>query len=176
MNNELDPTREHIVSKINIKKNAAQKLEDSSTSLAEQINIYENAIQNTQRKLNAQREKKAQMEQSRDRYDEEHRTRQSEVEHMEEILARYDASTVEGLSVKEVLNRKLAEDKANFNADTWTPGSFTDTLKEDEEFRIAKERNDYLLSLQEACKSDVNKIMVSRGEVSGFNVKGRKGV
>lgn len=176
MNNELDPTREHIVSKIAIKGNAAKKLEASSNSLDEQIDIYENAIQNTLRKLAAQREKKAQMEQSRDRYQEELSSRRSEIEHMEEILSRYDESTVEGEALGKILNRKLDEDKAEFDAETWTPGTTGKVLTDDEEYQVARERKLYLLDLREACKSDVNKIMVSRGEVSVYNVKGRKGV
>ena len=176
MNNEIDPTRDHIVSKIAIKSNAAKKLEDSAESLDTQIAIYENAIQNTQRKLDAQREKKAQMEQSRDRYVEDLRNRESEIEHMEEILSRYDESTVEGEALGEILNRKLDEDTAEFDADTWTPGTTGKVMKEDEEYQKARARKLYLLDLREACKSDVNKIMVSRGEVSVYNVKGREGV
>ncbi len=176
MNNELDPTREHIVAKLDGKKAATNKLLDSVDGLDGQISIYDAAIKKTLQKLESQRSRKKSFEASRQQILDQAEIRQGEIEHMEEILSRYDESTVEGEALGKILNRKLVKDSAEFDAETWTPGTTGKVMKEDEEYQTARERKLYLLDLREACKSDVNKIMVSRGEVSVYNVKGRKGV
>ena len=177
MNNELDPTREHIVAKLDAKKAATTKLLDSVGGLDGQIDIYDKAIQKTMDKLASQRARKASFEASRQQILDQAEIRQGEIDHMEEILSRYDESTVEGEALGEILNRKQAEDSAEFDAETWVPGATGKVaLKDDKEYQEALTRKRYLLDLREACKFDVNKIMVSRGEVSEFNVKGRKGV
>lgn len=177
MNIELDPTRESIVAKLNGKKAATQKLHDSAEGLEGQIDIYDTAIKKTLEKLESQRSRKASFEASREQVLAQAEVRQGEVEHMEEILSRFDEATAEGNELSVYLTKRAEEYKAGIDWDTYVPGSTEPTeLDLDEEYQTALARKRFILDLRETCRSDVNKIMVARGEVSGVNEKGRKGV
>ncbi len=177
MNNELDPTRESIVSKLNSKKAATQKLHDSVAGLDGQIEIYDTAIEKTLAKLESQRSRKESFETSREQVLAQTEIRQGEVEHMEEILSRFDEATAEGNSLGEYLTKRRLEYEAGIDWETYVPGSTEPTeLDLDKEYQTALARNRFILELRDTCRSDVNKIMVARGEVSEINEKGRKGV
>ena len=178
MNNELDPTRDYIVAKINAKKAATQKLVESVEGLDGQISIYDTAILKTLQKLETQRSRKEAFEASKEQILITVGLRQSDAEHMEEILSRFDEATAEGDALAKIINTKITESNASIDMDNWKPGASEDSdgLKNDKEYQEALARKRYINDLREASKSDVSKIMVARGEVSGFNVKGRKGV
>jgi hypothetical protein len=169
MNIELDPTREHILSKITAKTNATKKIQTKVENLDSQIDIYANAIENTKLKLASQQERLAQFEESKSSLQSEEASRQEEIDWMGEILERYDLAYEEGERLGEYMRKRI-------EGDVFIPGSEKSSLEDDAEFQKVRKRKLYLNDLMEACKADVNKIMVSRGQVSDYNVMGRKGV
>jgi len=168
-----DATRDLIVAKIEGKASAAEKLETKQDNLDNQIEVYENSIVVNQDKIEKARARIEVFKESKIAAAEDVVRRKEELEHMEEILARYDLAMEERM-----IHMGIMQERLNSFPD-WYPG-MDESLKlgaaADPVYQEARKRKLYLDEVLESCLSDVRKISVSRGEVSGFNVKGREGV
>jgi uncharacterized protein (UPF0305 family) len=99
--------------------------------------------------------------------------RQEELDHMDEILARYDKASAEREKVLEVMRERIRV------VPSWMPGddeSLKGGIERDEQYTSARTREEYLNSVMKNALSDVRKIFVARGVVSEYHTKGRKGV
>jgi chromosome segregation ATPase len=164
---------EEISAKINTKRVATEKKRAKPDSLAEQIEMYEQSIKSHEEKIVKLKDLIAKREASKLVAQEELDQNLSEVEHMEEIYERY----MLGIAESEVCSTIMV-DRINELAD-WYPGipeEETRKWERDPEYIEAKERQEYLNRLLPACLTDIQRIFYSRGDVSEFNVKGRKGV
>lgn len=167
--NELseDKTRNEILSKIASKRNAVEKIASKPQSILSQKEIYERALEDHKRKIRVLEEKIEQFSTSAVETENTHQCRVSELEHMEDILSRYDAAFEERASI----GKKILE---IVNADTWKPGddiASAGAYRKSPEYLELTSRRDLLDNVIENALPDVRKILVSRGEVSDYHKK-----
>lgn len=167
--NELseDKTRNDIISKIDSKRRSVTKLTGKPESLLSQKEVYEKAIEDHKRKIEVLEERIKQYADSAVDTRSTLESREGELEHMENILARYDVATRER---EEVVTRI----RAIIDADPWKPGdaiSSASAYRKTPEYQELTARRDLLDNVIENALPDIRKILVSRGEVSVYNAK-----
>lgn len=171
--NELDPTREAIVAKIEDKRKAVENIATKKEGIGKKISMYETAVANHEAKRIAAEKILEDYRESFAAQDALESDRLDVLAHMDEILERHDLAVAELSEVSQTL-----VDRMNAVPD-WMPGMDEELkggLKRDPQFKEALKRKDYLNQCIDACWSDIKKIYSNRGEISGFNVKGRQGV
>lgn len=172
-NSYMKNIEDEIQAKIDTKRIAADKKRVKPASLANQIKMYERSIAAHQEKIDKLNEMILQRKESARIAQEEVDATDSDIKHMEEILARYRA----GYKEREEVSRLMVE-RIDALAE-WYPG-IPDEKKRawerDPEYLKAKERQEYLNELLPECITDVSRVYYSRGDVSKPNRKGRKGV
>lgn len=168
--NEVDQTRKAIADKIEAKRNATGTLETKSRNLETQIATYENAIVNYEEKLRKAKERLESFKESKQTVTVELADRQEELDHMDEILVRYDKAAAESKKLSEKILERIAvvPDKL--------PGTDNGGFAQDAIYKKSRTRQEYLTTVMSYALSDVRKIFVSRGVISDYNVKGREGV
>jgi SMC interacting uncharacterized protein involved in chromosome segregation len=169
----VDPTRKAIADKIEAKRKATGTLDTKARNLDAQIDVYSNAVLNYEEKLRKALERIEAFKVSKIAVEVEAADRQEELDHMDEILTRYDKASVEREKVLVKIRERIDA------APEWFPGmdeSLRGGFERDPEYKKAVARREYLDNVLANCLSDVRKIFVSRGTVSEYNVKGRKGV
>lgn len=167
---ETDETRKAIVDKIESKRKATGALDTKSRNLDTQIMTYENAIVNYREKLRKAEERLESFKESKQAVVVELADREEELDHMDEILVRYDKASAESKKMADkILERiKVVPDRL--------PGTTDGGFENDLEYKKAKTRQEYLSTVMSHALSDVRKIFVSRGVISDYNVKGRRGI
>ncbi len=170
---EVDETRVAIESKIDAKRKATGTLVTKSRNLDGQIAQYENAIVNYEEKLQKAKERLEMFKESKLNVAVELETRQEELDHMDEILVRYDKTQKEREKLLAIMRKRIEE------VPSWMPG-MDDSLKgginRDPAYQKASTRLEYVDKVAVHALSDVRKIFVSRGVVSGYHERGNKGI
>lgn len=95
------------------------------------------------------------------------------VEHMEEILDRYDKAVAEQDGLFKIIRERMGA------FPDWYPGmddSLKGALDRDPEYKKAIARKLYLDDVIENAPKDMRRIYINRGEVSDFHKKGAQGV
>jgi len=170
MNAEM---REEIVAKLAAKKVAVEKKLSKPKNKIAQRQMYVDAIAEHEKKIEKLQALIAKIDESSEDLNVEISLRESEVEHMEEILSRFDRGMKEREECVATMKRRIDA------LTMWTPEnpvSVKDNMKTDKEYLKAFARREYLDRMLPECVVDVQRIFYSRGDISEFNVKGRKGV
>jgi chromosome segregation ATPase len=177
MNDEI---REQIAAKIKAKRVATENKRPKPKNLRTQKDMYLESIEGYKERIAKLEALIAKNEESSRNATSEVTQGVSELKHMEEILSRYDKGVEEKVECSQrklrVINRY--EQQAVADMENWRPGqgSFSARAKQDPEYVEAEERVVYLDKMLPECLKDINRIYSSRGDVSPFNVKGRKDV
>lgn len=166
--NVSDATREAIVAKIEAKRTSNEKTESKVRNLNSQIEVYENSVINYEAKIEAAKARADLFRTSLKTHEEDAERRALEIEHMEEILERYDLAVEDRSRQLQIMATRMEE------IPDWYPGmdpELKGALRRDPEYKEALAKKEYYDQVMEIALSDIRKIYVSRGEVSGINAK-----
>jgi hypothetical protein len=169
----IDPTREAIAAKIDDKRKATENIAVKKEGIGKRVSMYETAVANHEAKRVAAEKLLEDYRASFATQEALEQVRLDEIEHMEEILDRYDTAYAERANATQTMVDRMEA------IPDWMPGmdpELKGALTRDPEYKEALKQKLYLDQVLEAAWSDVKKIYSNRGEVSGFNVKGRQGV
>lgn len=158
----VDTTRKAIVDKIEAKRKATSGLDKKSVNLDTQIATYENAIVNYEEKLRKAKERLEMFKESKRGIVVEQGNRQEELDHMDEILVRYDKAKAEKDKLVATI-MDLIENGSDVVDESGVPRS---GFARDPRYIKAVKRRDQLDNIVDNALSDVRKIFVSRGVVS----------
>lgn len=161
----MSEQRETMVSRIDAKAVAIEKLESKKKNISAQILMCEDSVQNLRNKIAKVEQQIKVCEDSLDSTDEEIASRTDELKYMEEILDRFDQAVAE----REELSAKMVK---AINSDNWKPGDPEENrfkLNRDEEYQATRSRKLELDELVNNSLPDVNKIFYNRGIVSVYN-------
>lgn len=161
----IDENRVLIVQKIEAKASAIEKLRARPKNIATQKEIFQTAIDKKLAEIQTLRDKMAKYDEGTENIAGVEETRTGELEHMGQILERYDSAIEERASLNVIISKKLDEDM-------WMPGMDEKLkLKNDPEYVAARKRKLFLDDVIDNALPDVRKISVSRGEVSHYHMK-----
>lgn len=169
----IDQTREAIAAKIEDKRKATENIAVKKEGIGKRVSMYETAVANHEAKKIAAEKILEDYRASYAAQDALESVRLDELEHMEEILERYDTAYEDRAKASQTMLDRMEA------IPDWMPGmdpELKGALTRDPEYKEALKQKLYLDQVLEASWADIKKIYSNRGEVSGFNVKGRQGV
>lgn len=165
--------RDEIIKRIETKKGSVGKSQSKADNLKSQRQMYVDAIADHEAKIEKLKALIAQRDANAEGHVEDSGLRAGEVDHMEQILARFDKAVLERENVVAKIQDVIASHP------DWLPG-MDENLKggyaRDPKYKKLTARRDYLDTVIEGALPDIKKIFYSRGVVSEINEKGRKGV
>lgn len=162
----MDELRKQIVEKIEAKKESLDKLRQKPANLEAQKATYLNAIENHKAKIASLEAAIKKIDVSLELADKDRTGKNEDIEHMEEILERFDAVQSEREELSVWLTARLEEDAE----EEWYPGKVS-ALSKDVEYKEKMRRKLYLDDVIANALPDIRKIFYSRGTVSDYNLK-----
>jgi len=165
--------RDELIAKIETKKGSVDKLQVKADSLKAQREMYLAAIEEYKEKIIKLEALVIQRGENAESYDTDTEVRAGEVEHMEQILVRYDKAVDERAKTVAKIQERIE------TFPDWMPG-MDENLRggylRDAQYKKLVARREYLDTVIDSALPDVKKIFYSRGVVSSIHEKGRKGV